>query len=467
MKRIFFLATFASLIACNQQDLPLYEATKSSSQASKPTTPNPPAGTTSNAVGLKIHPENSHYFQDVATGEPVMIAAYYNIVPTSTGNDYNNDLNELKNHSGRYARIWHLLPWDSQPHFWPWARSVITGAPMGGNKIDFNTWDATYWSRMNDALSKATNSKITSEIMLFDRCGMSPADPTRWGGNPWASNNNINNLETPLANSDGTPEFYQYASKPNLRLQQERYIMKMIDETVKYNVIFEIENEHWKANDPDFADHYGQFIKNYMRNKYPTTTRLVSYNSLMDDIETFYTRSSIDIVNKHYGGEPEARPALLNEYVTGRWNYNKAINIDEFANGVTDTNILREECWSIITGGGNFHIEDADPASNPWGVVDNIRQFKEQSHWDFVHSGPNNSVAPSAYCMIHVGSEYVCYFPAGGTKTIDLPAGKYRAQWWDPRAGGFSNIETFQHTSGVHNLNSPTNKDWVLHVIKN
>lgn len=470
MKFLVIFFSLSTIISCTQNNLPLEEAIKSSTFKQSPpaTSPTPPpAGTTSNGVGLRLHPDNPRFFQDIATGEAVLAASFFNIVPSDLSHDYNSDLALIKSHTSRYARIWHLLPWAGTNAIWPWARSSVGGAPMGGNKIDFNKWDTQYWTRMTDALKKATDAKIVSEIMLFERCGMSPAAFTRWESNAWASDNNINGLETPIATADGTPEFYQYKTRPKLREQQERYIMKMIDETIKYNVIYEIENEHWENNDPDFGDHYAQFVKNYMRNKYPTMQRLVSHSSLDDDLELFYNIPSVDIVNVHFGKEPERRPELLNEYVTSHWGSNKPVNVDEFANDLADPEILRKMSWLIVSGGGHFHIEDTLPSSKPWETVDNINQFLALSRWDFVHSGPNNAVSPSGFCMIQEGKEYMCYYPSGGAKTFELPAGSYKKTWWDPINGGFVGTVNFQHSSGVHNLSSPNTKDWVLHITKN
>ena len=77
--------------------------------------------------------------------------------------------------------------------------------------------------------------------------------------------------------------------------------------------------------------------------------------------------SAIDIVNPHYGDELEADPSIANTYLEPRWGYNKAINVDEFANGCADPNILRTMCWTIVTSGGNFHIEDASDPARPVG----------------------------------------------------------------------------------------------------
>ncbi|MDO8588243.1 MAG: sugar-binding protein [Armatimonadota bacterium] len=417
--------------------------------------------------GIRIHPDNPHYFQDIATGKPVMITSFSSIVPSDTSYDYVAGIAEMQSRRIDYSRVWHFLPWAGVNAVWPWGRSGVAGAPMGGNKIDMNTWNSTYWTRMNDAMSRAATGGTIGEIHLFDRCGMSPAGPTRWQGNPWATNNNINNLETPTADLDGTPEFYDYENRPNLRNQQERYIRKMIDETIQYtNIIYEVENEHWELEDPTFGAHYAQFIKDYIASAHPGNERLVTYNSLMGDIENFFNIDQVDIVNMHFGGDAEADTDILNAYCESRWPYNKAVNIDEFANGVGDWTLLRKMCWIIVTSGGNFHIEDANAAVS-YDVCENIRSFKAVSGWDFIRSHPEKEliVSGGGYCMAQIGVEYVYFFPAGGGKAVTLPAGTYRAEWWDTRTGGFSSATTFSHAGGNKVLNSPDYDDWVLHIV--
>ncbi|MDO8585409.1 MAG: sugar-binding protein [Armatimonadota bacterium] len=421
---------------------------------------------------FRLHPDNPHYFQEANTGKPVMLGGFQSIVPSDTSYDYVNDpdgINQLLSRRVEYSRVWHFLPWALSNAVWPWARSGTPGAPMGGNKIDMNTWNSTYWTRMRDAMSRANTGGTYAEIHLFDRCGMSPAGPDRWQGNPWASDNNVNGLETPVASSDGTPEFYGYASRPNLRNQQERYVRKMIDETIGYpNVFYEIENEHWDAPSAGWADHYAQFVKDYITANYPASPRLVSYSSIESeaDLDTCYSMPALSIVNKHWGSEPETDPSIVNTYLEQRWSYNKAVNVDEFANGLTNPDALRQICWTAITSGGNFHIEDAQPAANPYDVCENIRAFKALSGWDFIHGHPDKSLitAGGGYCMAQNGVEYVCYFPTGGSMTVSLSAGNYRAEWWNPRTGGFYNVSNFAHTGGGRILDSPDASDWVLHL---
>ena len=434
---------------------------------------------------LKLHPENPRYFQETATGRAVMIASCAGVVPTSRTVDNNRLIAEMIKWRVSYGRVWHFLPWGGDRVDWPWMRSDVPGAYMGGrggNRFDMDRWNPVYWNKMRTVLGRCAAAGIYCEIHLFDRCGMSPASDTRWGNNPWASDNNVNNLETPEAKADGTPDFYLYASRPNLRNQQERYVRKMIDETIGFsNIIYEIENEHWQYPNPDFAAHYANFVKDYIARKHPNSPRLVSYSSLQEDLEEFYTIPYVDIVNRHFGNEAERNPAALNDYIESRWDKNKAINIDEFANGVEDPDLLRKMCWIIVTSGGNFHIEDALPSSKPFEVVGNIRLFRERSRWDFTHSAPNKTLVTSGggYCMARPGAEYVFYFPKGGTKTVKLlPAKQHRAAWWDPRTGEwlsqdkrrhigrdpFVNAKRFRQSGAEAQFTTPNDEDWILYV---
>ena len=423
---------------------------------------------------LGIHPQNPHYFQDRGTGRPVLIASYANIVPTATNFDYVAQIEEYERRRIRYCRVWHFLPFEGTNAIWPWERSDVPGAYMGGNggnRFDLNVFNPIYWNRMIDAMDRALRAGIRAQIHIFDRVGLSPASDERWGNNPWAADNNINGLEVPRARPplDGTPDFYFFSSKPNLRAQQERYVRKLIDETIRFpNVHYEIENEHWQDDRPDWAVHYGQFVKDHIATNHPGTPRLVSYSSLEEDLESLYAASAIDVINKHFGGEAEENPEILNAYIEPRWPRNKPINIDEFANGVTDTRVLREMAWTILASGGHFHIEDAVLSADPFGVVENIRLFLELSFWDFVRAAPERGLITSGggYCIAQPGAEYVCYFPRGGAKRLRVAPGDYREEWWNPREGGFVNQTSFSHPGGDRDLAPPDGNDWVLHVVK-
>lgn len=410
-------------------------------------------------VSLKLHPKNKRYF--ISNGKPILIASHGNLVPTSKDLNPDELIKFIVDSKQNHTRIWHLLPWD-RTAVWPWERSVqcCFNGESAGNKYDLSKWNQEYFNLMKHDLEKTRG--IHAEIMLFDRVGMSPTDITRWQSNPWAKENNINGLETRSAFEEGTPQFYDLGTRPHLFDFQNRYVQKLIDETVDYTVFYEIENEHWARSTREWPEYWSKMVKDYLKSKGKEV--LLSYSSLEDDLETAYNLPNIDIINKHFGGEAEGNPDMLNGYIESRWARNKAINIDEFANGVSNYDLLRKEAWIIVMSGGHFHIEDADPASKPLKVTESIRRFIELTDWNFWEAHPKKNYSSGAYCMISDGFEYACYYASGGNKNINLPAGKYKYDWFDPINNGVNKSETFDHTGGVKTLTAPFDIDWVLHV---
>jgi hypothetical protein len=419
-------------------------------------------------AALVLHPDNPRYLLDTRTGAPVLIAGFGSIVPSSEGHDAADDVAGLAAGDVGYARVWHLLPWDDGA-IWPWDnRTGIPSVHTGRDRWDLTTWNARYFTRLRDALLRADAAGMIAEPHLFDRVGMSPASHDRWARNPWASDNNVNDLETPPGDDDGTPEFYEFDRRPNLRRAQEAWVRRFIDATVEFEgVIYEIENEHWELDDPVFADHYARFVKSYLAEAHGVA-RLVSYSSLEGDLEAFFTRDSVDIVNRHYGGEAEADPLTIHRYLVERWHHGKAVNVDEFANGVTDPDLLRRMCWITVTSGGHFHIEDALPESRPLDVVANVRAFLRASRWDFVHAAPAPDVAAPevATCMEEAGEEVVCYASSGGALDLRVADGRYDAALWDPVAGGSTRLGEREVAGGRIRIEAPRGRDVVVHLVR-
>ncbi|MHB1456736.1 MAG: hypothetical protein ACYC0V_07460 [Armatimonadota bacterium] len=412
----------------------------------------------------RVHPENAHYFQDTTTGKSVILVGYGGPAPTSKAIDYISSINRDAKEGMIYGRVWHLLPWEYGNAIWPWKRSNIPGAGDGlGNKYNLNIWNNEYWLRMRDCLNRTNKAKICSEVFLFEGCGMEKAD-RRWHNNPWASDNNINKLETMNSHSSGTPDFYNYDTKPNLLAQQERYVNKLIDETIAYpNVIYEIENEHDSGNEPAWTTYWSKFVKNRISLKYPNSPRLISQTT---DPDVSFNTPTIDIVNYHSDSTNLSR---YNDFLEGNWSRNKAMNVDELANGEASYDTLRRVCWIIIISGGHFHLEDPKPSAKPYLIVRNILSFLNKSKWDFVHAAPDKKLIGSGdgYCMANPGIEYVFYFPSGGEKWIKLEANQaYAARWWNPRTGGFNKPISIKQSGDETTVLTPDADDWMLYVVK-
>jgi Putative collagen-binding domain of a collagenase len=80
-------------------------------------------------------------------------------------------------------------------------------------------------------------------------------------------------------------------------------------------------------------------------------------------------------------------------------------------------------------------------------------------------------VPPGAtvYTLVEPGRTYAAYIMDGEkfNLSLDVGAGRYRAEWLNPRTGAIDKTQELQHTGGKLNLNSPSYvEDIALKLIK-
>ncbi len=414
---------------------------------------------------------------------------------------------------------------------WPWRRDRGRGAcygdygdpkgtryDVGGNGSCPAAWNDAYFDRLSAAVSRASSSCITSEVKLFDKSMLQ----NHWRTVPWASDNSSNGIELPSCTQPGAwaEAFYSQGSAPALRLSQQCYVDKILDSTkASSNVVYEIENENVTYGSEPWAGTWAQRVRE-------RTSHLVSYSSLWDvDLASAVADPRIDIVNLHFGIPLESDRGRPRDFVTANWRVGvsssngavvsgKPVNVDEFGKchgrGGTAPSYetLRQMAWSIVAGGGHFHIEDTcdplipDPGeapmavdSRPRQVVENIRRFVEDSGlrdggWNFVMSepfpappapgAPAPAQVPGRFCMgpddaifqatgLAAPRDYLCYYDGTDGSVVKTlrgiagPAG-YTALWWDPRDGGFTGpgVELGCVTDHTVTVSAPDASDWVL-----
>ena len=63
----------------------------------------------------------------------------------------------------------------------------------------------------------------------------------------------------------------------------------------------------------------------------------------------------------------------------------------------------------------------------------------------------------TAQALVKKGQAYALYLSAGGHADLDLdlPAGRYRAQWLNPRSGAVDKSQDIDHQGGRATLSSP------------
>ena len=221
-RREFLASTLASVAALAERELPR-----------KP-----------NSEPLRLHPGNPHYF--LWRGKPtVLITAgeHYGAV-LNRDFDYVRYLKELKAHgfnltrtfSGSYRERpgWFNIRGNTlgpaeDKFVCPWARV--------GDKFDLTKWDAPYFERLKDFITKASDVGVVVELVLF--CTMYGDE--FWQASPMNARNNVNGI-----GEVGRGEPYSAASGP-LFDAQRRMVQKLVSELNHFdNLYYEVCNEPYE-----------------------------------------------------------------------------------------------------------------------------------------------------------------------------------------------------------------------------
>jgi hypothetical protein len=79
---------------------------------------------------------------------------------------------------------------------------------------------------------------------------------------------------------------------------------------------------------------------------------------------------------------------------------------------------------------------------------------------------PHPELASTRYCLARPGHEYLVYLPDGGEVTVDLHAGTYEYEWFDPGSGTINAGDSFVAADGAHSCTAPFSGEAVLRIRK-
>ena len=202
----------------------------------------------------------------------------------------------------------------------------------------------------------------------------------------------------------------------------------------------------------------------------------------------------VSLFNFHYSTPPDS--VALNAQL------GKAIGDDETGFRGTGDLAYRTEGWDFLLAGGalysnldySFSCKHPDGTAkittSPGGGGPALRRqlqiLKEfMDGLDFVSMRPDNSVlkggritAPlsgnppeakaTARALAAPGRAYAVYVRGGTQATLDveMPSGKYRAEWINPTTGAVDKREDFEHSGGTKTLASPAYREDIALRVK-
>jgi hypothetical protein len=437
---------------------------------------------------LALHPDNPHYF--LWRGKPTILITsgeHYGSV-LNLDFDYVPYLDELqarglnltRTFTGTYRENLNsfgitdntLAP---KPHRYacPWGRSNTLGYFDGGNKFDLTSWDAAFFRRLKDFVAQARRRGVVVEMNLFTPM----YDNDLWKANPMNAANNINGVGRIPANELLT------LKHPDLLAVQDAYVRKMVTELQEFdNLYYEVCNEPYCGGVPmDWHEHIIATIVEAEKNF--SAKHLISHNAANGRAKVAQPNPAVSIFNFHYCHPPDT--------VEMNYHLNKVIGENETGFRGKDDALYRTEGWDFIIAGGavynnlDYSFTPPHPRGDfldyksPGGGSPALRaQLKILSDFinsfDFIKMRPDNSVikggvptGATARALVEPGKAYAIYLK-GGTEAslvLELPAGRYKAEWRNTRTGKIDKTEEFNHGGGELKLASPAySEDIALRV---
>jgi hypothetical protein len=413
------------------------------------------------AVPIALHPDNPHYF--LWRGRPTILvtsAEHYGAVlnPDFAYGMYldtlaKDGLNLTRTFSGAYCEnptAFNITRNSLAPApgrlMCPWARSDIPGYANGGNKFDLTKWDPAYFWRLKDFVREAGRRGIVVEFTFF--CPFYKDD--MWNLSPMNTANNVNSLGSVTRTNVHTLDQHG-----GLLAVQESLVRKVITELQEFdNVLWEICNEPYFGGVTLPWQHYIANVivdaERFLKHKHLITQNIANGRKIIES-----PHPAVSVFNFHYASPPDT--------VAMNYALRKVIGENETGfKGTNDTH-YRMEAWEFLLAGGalynnldySFTVGHEDgtfvyPAQQPGGGNPGFRQqmkfLKSFIHsFNFVRMKPDTSfvkgglpVKTRRQALAESGKQYAAYFKAAtnssltGTLTLDLPVGKYRAEWFDP-----------------------------------
>ena len=178
------------------------------------------------------------------------------------------------------------------------------------------------------------------------------------------------------------------------------------------------------------------------------------------------------IFNFHYATPPDT--------VAMNYALNKPIGDDETGFKGSGDFVYRAEGWDFLLAGGSVYsnLDDSFTPEHESGTArvkapggggaalrKQLQVLKDFLHtFEFVRMAPDARAIvggvptkATARALVEKGKQYAVYVRGGrrADLVLNLPAGSYRARWFNTQTGAVDKTETFRHAGGKRTLASP------------
>jgi hypothetical protein len=433
---------------------------------------------------LRVLPSNPRYFTD-GSGKAVYLTGSHthrNLMDWGYTDppalfDYIGYLNFLVRHNHNFIRLWtsDVTQWtrfsdplqrDAKVYVapFPWARVGPGIAQDGKLKFDLNQFNQTYFERLRQRVIEAGSKNIYVSIMLFEGHAVQ-ATPTALAGHPFNAWNNINNIHVDQ-NGDGFAREAYNLSNAAITAVQEAYVKKIVDTIGDLNnVLFEICNE-CPSDSAQWQYHLIRLIKEYEATK--PKQHPVGMTALWADS----SQARLDLYNSNadWISPPKDDPpydSLTNPMpADGR----KVVILD--SDHITYFDASAAMIWKQFFRGMNPIFMDLAPPLRdkaPLPEQNTIRAamgytLRYANKINLPAMAPRGDLTSAGYALANPGSEYLIYQLSGDSFSVNLHAGTYNYEWFNPGSGNVAQSGSIAAAGGNINFQSPFDGAAVLYL---
>jgi hypothetical protein len=437
---------------------------------------------------LALHPENPRYF--LFRGKPAILITsgeHYGAV-LNRDFDYLPYLDELaargfnltRTFSGVYREVPgsfgipdNILAPSPAAYLAPWARGDAGGAGDGGARFDLERWEPAYFRRLEDFVAEAGRRGIVVELVLF--CTI--YDDALWAVSPMNPLNNVQGIG-PASRLEA------YSGKDEALTAAQAALARKLAAALNAfdNVYYEVCNEPYER--PGLTKEWNdRIIAAIVEVEAPLPRKhLIAQGIAVRSAKVVDPHPQVSVFDFH---------AALPEAVTLNDGLRKAIADDETGGKGNADFPYRSEAWEFLLAGGSVfsHLDFSFTSKDPRGTsplrgapggggpairkqLEVLKRFLES--FDLLAMRPDRSVIQDAFvleqpsgkrldaraaarALAEAGKAYAVYVKGGNRAelSLDLPPGRYRVEWLDPRSGEAGAPETIEHAGGKRKLVSP------------
>jgi hypothetical protein len=438
---------------------------------------------------LTVHPDNPRYFQNKATGEVVYLTGSHtwaNLVDIGPKDpppqfDFNAYLDWMQKLNHNFIRMWtwEIVTWNTRANNedkvhtaapQPWARTGQGAALDGKPKFDLQKFNSTYFDRLRSRVCAARDRGIYVSIMLFEGWGLQFA-PGAWDGHPFHPQNNINGIDGDL-NKDGKGlEIYTLARRESggqagrdVTALQEAYVRKVIDTVNDLdNVLYEISNENHPPS-TEWQYHIIRYIKEYEKTKPKQHPVGMTFQYGGGKNQTLFESPADWISPNPEGGYRDDPPPADGKKVV--------LNDTDHLWGIGGN---QQWVWKSFLRGHNPIFMDpyegvvlGDHLDPKWDPIRHSLGYTLMyaRKMNLAAMLPQGDLASTKYCLANPGKEYLVYNSAAeGPITVNLKAGTYNCEWFNPSNGKIESTNTIEAKDGDQTFEPPFKGDAVLYIV--